>query len=375
MKNKALKMNVASFVFMSVFVFLALFSSVCAQEAEASKSAFIEQEYDVTIKDINLLFSGKTKIILWGIDKISTDTAVFNLKARKDLEDRIGDAPILCTIKAKSKNYINAQCINKDEEDLSLFLLQQGLVSADRTTINGTLYEDPYLQAEQEAQDDLRGVWSEEYGYMSAAGDKQSKNFMLGAFLLVAVFIMALIVLGFFVMRGFGRVIDVQSRSLDLAIKERSLKDKEKMVIASMINSEVSENKAKIEAYLMIYEEVLKEFVDDDMSAKYMKTGEVVQKQPSLSRTVFDGNTSKLDLFGSELSSSMIHYYARIKTNPDYVEITPETPYAEAKEIVTAAVDNARKLDDIADDLLSMVTDYAALCVTQSEESSKADNV
>lgn len=373
MKNKALKRNAASFVFMAAFVFLALFSSVYAQETEVNKAAFVEQEYDVTIKDINLLISGKTKIILWGIEKINTNTAVFNLKARKGLENRIGEASILCTIKAKSKNYINAQCINKDEEDLSLFLLQQGLVSADRTTIHGTLYEDPYLQAEQEAQDNRRGVWSEEYGYMSAAGDKQSKNFMLGAFLLVAVFIMALIVLGFFVMRGFGRVIDVQSRSLDLAIKERSLKDKEKMVIASMINSEVSENKAKIEAYLMIYEEVLREFVDDDMSAKYMRTGEVVQKQPSLSRAVFDGNTSKLDLFGSELSSSMIHYYARIKTNPDYVEITPETPYAEAKEIVTAAVDNARKLDDIADSLLSKVTDYAALCVTQSEESSKTD--
>ena len=225
----------------------------------------------------------------------------------------------------------------------------------------GPVYERPYLEAERIAQENKYGVWAAGESDSNVPGDKQTKNFMLGAFLLVAVFIMALIVLGFFVMRGFGRVIDVQSRSLDLAMKERDLKEKEKLVIASMINSEVKENKSKIEAYLLVYEEMLRDFSDTTKPPSYQKTGEVIQKQPALSRVVFDGNTDKLDLFGTELASNLVHYYARIKTNPDYIEIAPDAAIAEVQAIIDTAVDNAKKMDELSATLLERFSDHEAL--------------
>lgn len=353
------------------FVFMVAFSLVCAGglcEAQAQSAApaegrqvYEEKEYNVTIKDVNLLIDGKTKILLWGVERINPNAAVFNLKARNTLEKKIDGRPVVCTTQAKKGNVISAQCINYAEEDLSLFLLQQGLVSADRTSIHGSVYEGPYLEAERVAQENSYGVWASSEEYSSSSGDNQTKNFMFGAFLLVAVFIMALIVLGFFVMRGFGRVIDVQSRSLDLALKERDLKEKEKLVIASMINSEIKENKSKIEAYLLVYEEMLRDFSDATKPPTYQKTGEVIQKQPALSRVVFDGNTSKIDLFGSELASNLVHYYARIKTNPDYLEVAPDTPIEEVQAIISMAVGNAEKLDDIATRLLIKLADHEAL--------------
>ncbi len=330
---------------------------VRAQSADVRQS-YEEKEYNVTVKDVNLLVSGKTKILLWGIERINPNAAVFNLKARNILENRIGGKPVVCTTQARKGNVISAQCINYAEEDLSLFLLQQGLVSADRTAIHGSVYEEPYVEAERVAQENNYGIWASSE---KIPGDKQTKNFMFGAFLLVAVFIMALIVLGFFVMRGFGRVIDVQSRSLDLAVKERDLKEKEKLVIASMINSEIKENKSKIEAYLLVYEEMLLDFSDKSKPPTYQKTGEVIQKQPALSRVVFDGNTNKIDLFGGELASNLVHYYARIKTNPDYVEIAPDTPIKEVQAIISTAVGNAKKLYDISNSLLDKLADHESL--------------
>lgn len=320
-------------------------------EAPRDVVTFEDKKFNVTIKDVNVLSAGDKDIQLWGIEKVNPNAAVFNLKARSKLEKKIGDASVLCTIKARDNNVIQGQCINQSEEDLSLYLLQQGFVSADRPAINGTVFERAYLAAEQNAQDNGLGVWSVDGSYASAA-ETQTQNFMLGAFVLMAVFILGLFVLGFFVVRGFKKVADVQNQSLDLAMKERTLKGKEKLVIAAMIKAEVIENKTKIEAYLVIYEEMLQDLSDSTKAPKYQKTGEIIQKQPALSRSVFDGNTNKLDLFGGELSSQVIHYYARIKSAPDYVEIVSDTPQAEFKETIQVAVDTAKKLYEISNELL-----------------------
>ena len=330
-------------------------------QRKTTKPDYREVSYDVTVKDVNLLIARENKIFLWGIEKINPDMAVFNLKARSALEKEIGGKSIVCTTQARKGNVISAQCINYVEEDLSLFLLQKGYVTADRSAVHGSIYEEPYLEAEALAYARGYGIWVAGERY-SSSGDKQTKSFMFGAFFLVAVFIIALIVLGYFIMRGFGRVIDVQNRSLDLAIRERFLKEKEKLVIASMIHSEVKENKSKIEAYLVVYEEMLRELSDETKSLAYQKTGEVIQKQPaSMSRVVFDGNTDKLDLFGGELASNLVHYYARIKTNPDYIEIAPDVPVKEVQNIIFTAVENAKKIDDISIALLEKISNHEIL--------------
>jgi len=317
-----------------------------------------ERAFNVSIADVNLLVDGKTRIKLWGIEKVSSEATVFNLKAKGQLEKKISRQPVLCTIMGYMDDTYLGQCTNQQGEDLSLYLLQSGFVSVDRPAVKATIFENPYVKAEQDAQDAAIGVWGAENRFTSS-GEVQSKNFMIGAFVLMGVFILALLVIGFFVVRGFKRVVDVQNRSLDFAMKERTLKDKEKLVIASMIAAEVLENKTKIEAYLVIYEEMLQDFSDPAKNANYQKTGEIIQKQPALSRSVFDGNTYKLDLFGSDVSSKVIHYYARIKSEPDFVELAPDTPFEDAKAIIDKAVSNAKKLYEISDDVIGAFTDNA----------------
>ena len=76
---------------------------------------------------------------------------------------------------------------------------------------------------------------------------------------------------------------------------------------------------------------------------------------------MFDGNTDKLDLFGTEWASDLVHYYARIKTNPDYIEIAPDALIMEVQDIILMAVKNAKKLDDISTLLLEKFADHEAL--------------
>ena len=76
---------------------------------------------------------------------------------------------------------------------------------------------------------------------------------------------------------------------------------------------------------------------------------------------MFDGNTDKLDLFGTELASNLVHYYARIKTNPDYIEIAPDAAIAEVQAIIDTAVDNAKKMDELSATLLERFSDHEAL--------------
>jgi len=187
----------------------------------------------------------------------------------------------------------------------------------------------------------------------------QSKNFVLGTFLLLCTAITALVFISFVLMRGLSKIVDLQHKSFDLAAKERKLKQREKIVIATILDSEIHENKEKIEAYLLVYEETLKDFTDADQKPKFQESGDIIQKQPSLSRSVFDGNTHRLEIVGEQLASDLIHYYARIKTVPEYVDLEPDTPLAEAKKLIESCVENAKKLGELSDSISEKFISYA----------------
>ncbi len=314
---------------------------------------------DVRVSDHTHLFVGQSKITLWGVTSIDFSEAAFlNLQARSALEEKIGHGKVACTVKKRMADILYAQCINAAEQDLSLFLLQQGFVTADRDAIYKTVYETPYLNAERSAQDNQTGVWS--VSTQNSSSD-EGRDLIISASLLAAFFLLILVAFSFYIMRGFNRVIDVQNQTVDLASKERVLKDKEKYIIASMLDAEIQSNKSKIEAYLTVYDEMLNEISSSDKMSQYQKTGEVVQKQPALGRSVFDGNTNKLELMGANLASELIHYYARIKTSPDYTEITPDMSKEEALSMIEAAIQNAKKLNIISERVRTRFVEYALI--------------
>lgn len=311
------------------------------------------------VLDSTTLVYGSTKIFLWGLEKINTEDTSFHLKARNALEKMVGNASVTCSIKDKQEDYITAQCVNGKEEDLGLFLLRSGNAIVDRLVIYNSVYEKPYLAAESAAQLNMSGVWDVgdnkdqvSQGFFSLGNDTLVKSIMSA----MVAFVVMVVIFIIYIMRGFSRIVAIQNKSISLAAKERALRNKEKHVIACMIDAEIKTNKSKIEAYLVIYEATLREFNVRDSVPRYQKTGEVVQKSPGLGRSVFDGNVDKINLFGARMASVIIHYYARIKTESDYIEIPPDMPQEEAQYIIENIVANAKKLNEISDKLISKFT-------------------
>lgn len=343
----------ASFTLFAVLVGFGLSKPGSAQDGPAD-TVGVDVPFDVRVIDEMRMRSDGSVIALWGIDKIYNKTMILNLKARKALEDKIGGAPVLCDVMGYDEAGMIAQCTNSLREDLSLFLLQEGFVHVDRDMVRDTIYEKPYLAAESSAFDNKRGVWEKDIQTLLEDNQKSERYFAIITFVVMTVFVLALSILGLMVIRRFAGVVDVQSRSLDLAERERELKDREKYVLASMIFSEIRENKDKIEAYILIYEEGLRALQDSSKIPQYQSMGgDTIQKQPSLNRGVFDGNTNKLDLLGSKFASELIHYYARIKSVPDYVDIKPDEDRQVVQELFESSIEHARKLSEMSS-LLSL---------------------
>lgn len=294
------------------------------------------------------------RLRLWGVEPVQGNHSIFKLKARRAFAAKIGEGQVTCTLLGRDGDYVLAQCLNAAQEDLALAMLREGHLTVLPAVIQNSAAEAAYLQAEEYAQNFGAGIWDDEGASKTKeAPPGMARNVIVVASILLIVGIIALGVISYYIMRGFGRVIDVQNKSIDLAMKERQIRDKERFVIAAMLDAEVRENKSKIEAYLTVYEEVLRDLNDPTRTPKYKVSGDIIQKQPALGRSVFDGNTDRLDLMGQYLASDIIHYFARIKTVPDYIDLEPETQIEEARRIVTTAVDGAKKLNDLSNELMA----------------------
>lgn len=350
--------------FLIVFLFLAAFLPALAVAQDAGDgvlSAVVDVADEVT------LVSEDGRVMLWGVKRQDVGSAVFELNARTALDRKIAGHPVSCFVKSRDDHSVSAQCVNAREDDLALYMLQSGYVTLDRAAVLGTVYEMPYIEAEAFARSAGNGVWGLSDATSSEGRSAQGRDFMRSAFFLVLAFIVAIVAVTYYIMRGFGRVISLQNKSMDMMVKERELKEREKNVIASVIHAEIRENKPKIEAYLTVYEEMLVEAMNSDAPA-FTRTGEVVQKQPALSRSVFDGNTGKLDMLGSRTASNVIHYYARIKTKPDYVEISSDMPIEDVRAIIQSGVDYAKKMEVISNELLELFCNHSVIEVGEELE-------
>lgn len=329
-------------------LFLCVPFVVMAQNADGQSAPERIFELKPRAADATTLISGNTNVKLWGVQTVEGVSPAFRLKVRTALENAISGGTLQCELKKRTSTEIFAQCVNSNDLDLGLFMTQQGYVSVDRSVVYGTIFEGAYIQAETEAQNRGLGIWAKESeGGQSAAS--MSGNLMLSfGFVLFLCIIAAFTVLSIIIMRGFQKVIDAQNQSVEMMGKERKLRDQERKIVAIMLDSEIKANKAKIEAFIVVYDEMLKSLKDPDKAQSYQKAGDIVQKQPALDRNVFDSNTDKLDVLGEKLSSQVIHYYARIKSKPEYKEIDPEMSIQEAVALVEGVLENAKRLDKLS---------------------------
>ncbi|MCC6597792.1 MAG: hypothetical protein IT559_03290 [Alphaproteobacteria bacterium] len=343
----------AVFAFFALLLVMFFTSGAVLAQSDSQAQRFFEEK-GVRAADAATLIVGKTKVGLWGVESLTGMSAQFQVLSRLTLDSALGAERVRCEIKARVAERIKAQCTNSSDLDLGLFMLQQGMVTADRSVVYGTVFEGPYLQAEMQAQNQKLGLWADTGAGQNAQGSGSGNLMITLGFILFLCIVGAFSFLSIAMIRGFKTVAEAQKQSMDMAERERALKDKERALFAMMLDSEIKANKSKIQAYLAVYDEMLKALKDTDRPAKYKKAGDIVQSQPAFERSVFDRNTEKMDILGDRLSSQVIHFYARIKTNPDYINIEPDMPLDEVIAIVEKALKNAERLDKISDRLIDL---------------------
>ena len=344
-----------------------LISPVAAQQPAGAPSQAVF-ELKGRAASGTVLVAGDQKIRLWGIEDAEGMPPTFKLKVRTALDNAIGGNPVQCETKAQQGAQISAQCVNDSDMDLGLYMIQQGHVSVDRASVYGTVFEEAYIQAEMQAQDRGLGVWAES-GSAQNSSDQQDGSWMLSlGFILFLCIIGAFTVVSIIIMRGFRRVVEVQNDNVEMMSKERKLRDKERGVVAVMLDSELKANKSKIEAFIVVYDEMLKALKDPARPPKYKKSGDIVQKQPAMDRTVFDRNNDKIDTLGDRLSSELIHFYARIKSKPEYVNLEPDTELPEAIALLEAVLKNARRLDTLAERLIEAFSKKGTMMDAPTED-------
>lgn len=356
MKKSRKNARMAKFLF-AVFMVAGITAPMAARAASvtppAAQQAETKKSFETQARAVNAttLLAGQTPIQLWGIEAVDSADPAIKLKARTAMDNLIGGKKISCELKAKSGTDVRAQCVNETDQDLSLHMLQQGYATVDRAAVYGSVFEDAYIQAESRAQDKGLGIWMPT-GMSSGGGSSDGTLMLSFGFILFLCIIGAFTFLSIIIMRGFQKVVDAQNDNIAMMTKERKLRDQEREVVAVMLDSELKANKAKIEAYLAVYEEMLKSMKDADRQPKYKKSGDIVQRQPALARSVFDRNTDKVDALGPRLSSELVHFYARIKSNPEYVNLEPHMELEEAVEVVERSLRHARRLNELAGRIL-----------------------
>ena len=167
--------------------------------------------------------------------------------------------------------------------------------------------------------------------------------------------VMAVLFGGFLwvIVRGIDKIMSHQQTSADFAEQEQALKKREVAVVINMIQSEIEANLSKIEAYITIYNEMLAEIHKNPKTPRYKKMGDILQKQPALQRTVFESNADKIQVLDEKTASRIIHFYARIKTEPDYENIEPAEDVADVIAKIEDMIDYAEKLKTIAEAILN----------------------
>ena len=346
-------------------VVIALPQLVYAQNSGGETKSF---RANVRVVDANSMLSNKTKIMLWGARKVEGAPVLVNETGRIALDEAVGASAVTCELKGRTSEHLIAQCDNAQGLDLGLSLLQQGFLDVDRSQVFDTIYEDPYLAAQRSAQANQIGIWLAE-GSSSHNGEGGSSAFTVLMFIIVL-----LVQVGVFVIiyRSLDKIGRAQELSKEMLGRERKIKDKERAVVINMLGSEIKGNKSKIEAYIVVYDEMLADMKNPQRQPKYKKAGDIVQKQPSLDRAVFERNTDKLGVLGDELASQVIHFYARIKTDPDYTNLDPATPLDDAIMMVEKGLNSARRMERAADDLVDAFTNTGEASPVHDDAGSEA---
>lgn len=303
-------------------------------------------------------------IRLWGIEPLPEDSASAKLASKLALEQLIRSASVNCTIKAwQGQTYAIAQCVNTSEKDIALALIEQGYAMADRQQIAGTLFETIYNDAETKARQSNIGLWPSVNAFatnnsiLTSVKAQNQTPFQLTedlAYIIIAAMVagpfVGMLIVAFIIYGGFRRLISLQKYQMAVAQKkDRAMREREKFIVAASLEGEINTNRAKLDAFIIIYEEMLKNLRDPSKEPKYRKGGDIIHEKPALSRNVYDSNLDKLDLLGPQIVADVTGLYTMVEPNPDYKTIEPDTPIDDVVDFVNQIIRDAEMMLDPMD--------------------------
>lgn len=184
-----------------------------------------------------------------------------------------------------------------------------------------------------------------------AAGAGSSSILLL---VLTIAVVVGFVALGIITAGGFRELGRVQSEQMSLYLsREEKMREREKFVLAAMLESEMNANKVKLEAFLVVYEEMLKGLREQSKDQKYRQTGEIVHEQPRLSRVIFDSNIGRMDILEPALASEIAALYSAIHPDPGYVTLEPNTPLQDTVYQVEKVIGDAQDIMEPMDRVLA----------------------
>ncbi len=127
--------------------------------------------------------------------------------------------------------------------------------------------------------------------------------------------------------------------------REDDLKSREKLVIAAAIEGELSANQAKLQAFLVVYQEMLRNLKEPTRAPKYKQPGEIIHEKPALSRTIFDAYADKLVLLGETMARDLSKIYSDIVTDTAYKTLSDDLSTDQTIHIVERIVENAQTMN------------------------------
>ncbi len=283
-------------------------------------------------------------IRLWGILPAKASDTPLELRAMELMDTLIQEGQVNCKLEGGQIPDLIGRCTVQNGQDLALELLGNGYAIVDRRQTYNTVFATNYEKAQEQARAMKKGAW--------ALIDRQEVKLpkWLQSEVLAPLVIFGGMFLGFvlnalLMVRFMGRFVQSQSsENMQVERKEALLQSRERQVMLTTLEGELTENKNKIEAFLVIYGDLLASLNDPAQTPKYQQVGDIVQKHPSYSKTVFEANVGKLSLLDIKLAGHISKLYSSMPKEQEYINLDQNVPLEDAIKLVERVLQDVEQL-------------------------------
>ena len=346
--------------FFSILILGFLFIvSVAPVQAQSQLESMRFTRMMVPIDSVTLKTEG-IEIRLWGVLPASASETHLELRAMALMQSLINNGEVTCKVMSASDvTKPAARCSTRNSEDLALQLLQNGLVIRDRRALFDSVFAASYQEAEDIAARKGKGIWALVNGSDQGLVDEilnDNEKLMTAILILIGLPVLAMLILGVIVNSGIRKLLNFQTAEANsrFADKQR-LHMREKSLLLTQIETELEENKSRVEAFLTVYMEMLSNIKDRDKTAQYQQSGDVVSLQPSFAKDAFRNNYEKLSALDIKLADELGRFYDKMSSEAEYLDLPANTPREEAIGVVDKIVSDAREFLPAIDRVLNLI--------------------